>query len=63
MSGAPVPPGAIGTAPAPAALQDYLGALDDWVRARRTELDGSTPPLSPRGGDEVAADMALSLAL
>ena len=64
MSGAPVPPGAIGTAPAPAALQDYLGALDDWVRARRTELDElDAAALAARRGDEVAADMALSLAL
>jgi len=64
MTAAPAPPGAIGTAPAPAALQGYLGALDDWVRARRTELDElDAAALAAQRGDEVAADMALSLAL
>ncbi|WP_395694337.1 hypothetical protein [Nocardioides sp.] len=64
MTAAPVPPGAIGTAPEPAALQTYLGALDDWVRARRTELDElDAAALSAQRGDEVGADMALSLAL
>ena len=60
----PVPPGAIGTAPEPAALQDYLGALDDWVRARRLELDElDAAALAAQRGDEVASDMALSLSL
>src|SRR5688572_32530840 len=64
MSTAPVPPGAIGTAPEPAALQNYLGAMDDWVRARRLELDElDAAALAAQRGDEVASDMALSLAL
>ncbi len=36
---APPAPGAIGRAPEPAPLQDYLTALDAWVRGRRAELD------------------------
>ena len=45
-------------------LQAYLGALDDWVRARRTELDElDAAALAAQRGAEVASDMALSLAL
>ena len=64
MSTAPAPPGAMGTAPEPAALQAYLGALDDWVRGRRAELDDlDAAALAAGRGDQVASDMALSLAL
>ena len=64
MTTAPVPPGAMGTAPEPAVLQDYLGALDDWVRARRLELDDvDAAALAAGRGHDVASDMTLSLAL
>jgi hypothetical protein len=64
MNAAPAPPGAMGTAPEPAVLQDYLGALDDWVRARRTELDElDSAALAAQRGADVASDMMLSLAL
>jgi hypothetical protein len=64
MTPAPVPPGALGTAPEPVVLQDYLGALDAWVRGRRIELDElDAAALAAGRGDEVAADMALALAL
>ena len=64
MTTAPRAPGAIGTAPEPAVLQAYLGALDDWVRARRTELDElDAAALAAQRGADVASDMMLSLAL
>ncbi len=64
MNTAPAPPGALGTAPEPVVLQEYLGALDDWVRARRIELDElDAAALAANRGDEVASDMALSLSL
>ena len=64
MTGAPAPPGALGTAPEPAVLQDYLGALDEWVRGRRLELDElDAAALAAGRGTEVASDMALALAL
>ena len=64
MTGAPVPPGALGTAPAPAALQDYLAALDEWVRGRKAELDElDAAALAAQRGDDVASDMALALAI
>ena len=64
MTTAPVAPGAIGTAPEPAVLQTYLGALDDWVRARRAELDDlDAAALAAQRGGDVASDMMLSLAL
>ncbi|KQW53635.1 hypothetical protein ASC77_05040 [Nocardioides sp. Root1257] len=64
MTAAPASPGAIGTAPEPIVLQAYLGELDDWVRARRAELDElDAAALAAQRGAEVASDMALSLAL
>ena len=64
MTTAPVPPGALGSAPEPAALQTYLGALDEWVRTRQAELaELDAAALAAQRGGDVAADMALSLAL
>lgn len=64
MTAAPPPPGALGTAPEPVVLQAYLDDLDAWVRARRLELDElDAAALAAGRGDEVAADMALALAL
>lgn len=61
---APVAPGRIGQAVEPALLQDYLVALEAWVRGRRTELDDlDSAALAANRGADVAADMALSLAL
>lgn len=64
MTSAPVAPGRIGTAIEPAAIQAYLGELDEWLRGRRTELDelDSAALAADRGG-QVAGDMMLSLAL
>lgn len=60
----PPAPGAMGSAPEPAELQAYLVGLEAWVRARRSELDDlDSAALAAGRGQEVAADMALSLAL
>ncbi|GAB2983990.1 hypothetical protein [Nocardioides montaniterrae] len=61
---APVAPGKLGEALEPAAIQQYLTALDGWLRTRRDELDqlDQTALAAGRGG-EVAGDMALALAL
>lgn len=64
MTTAPTPPGALGTAPEPAVLQDYLAGLEAWIRARRAELDElDAAALAAERGPQVASDMALSLAL
>ncbi|WP_036509019.1 hypothetical protein [Nocardioides sp. URHA0020] len=64
MTTAPVAPGAIGSAPEPAVLQGYLSDLDDWVRARRAELDEvDGAALAAQRGADIASDMMLSLAL
>ena len=61
---APGAPGSIGTAIEPAAIQTYVGELDDWLRARRTELDQlDAAALSADRGGQVAGDMMLALAL
>ncbi|MDO9456639.1 hypothetical protein [Nocardioides sp.] len=63
-STAPPPPGPLGSAPEPAALQAYLGGLDAWVRGRRTELDDlDASALAAGRGAEVGSDMALALSL
>lgn len=63
-SSAPAPPGPLGSAPEPAALQAYLAALDGWVRGRRTELDDlDAAALAAGRGAEVASDVALALSL
>lgn len=64
MSVAPVPPGPLGSAPEPAALQRYLDDLDAWVRGRRSELDElDAAALAAGRGAEVGSDMALALAM
>lgn len=64
MSPAPTPPGSLGSAPEPAVLQAYLSDLDAWVRSRKAELDElDTAALAAQRGAEVAADMALALAM
>lgn len=64
MSTAPAPPGPLGSAPEPAALQAYLTDLDAWVRGRKVELDElDAAALAAQRGAEVAADMALALAM
>ncbi|MCW2813093.1 MAG: hypothetical protein JWN84_548 [Nocardioides sp.] len=61
---APPPPGPLGSAPDPAALQAYLAGLEAWVRGRRTELDDlDAAALGAGRGAEVASDMALALSL
>ncbi|WP_148615674.1 hypothetical protein [Nocardioides rubriscoriae] len=63
-STAPAPPGPLGSAPDPAALQAYLGGLEAWVRGRRTELDDlDASALAAGRGAEVGSDMALALSL
>ena len=60
----PAPPGPLGSAPEPAALQAYLGDLEAWVRGRHTELDDlDAAALGAGRGAEVGADMALALSL
>ncbi|WP_244932184.1 hypothetical protein [Nocardioides sp. W7] len=64
MSTAPTPPGPLGSAPEPAALQAYLSDLDEWVRGRKVELDElDAAALAGQRGAEVASDMALALAM
>ncbi|MEI5676641.1 MULTISPECIES: hypothetical protein [unclassified Nocardioides] len=64
MSTAPTPPGPLGSAPEPAALQAYLHALDEWVRGRKAELDElDAAALASQRGAEVASDMALALSM
>lgn len=61
---APAPPGPLGSAPDPAALQAYLTGLEAWVRGRRAELDDlDASALAAGRGAEVAGDMALALSL
>lgn len=62
MTTAPAAPGGIGRTIEPAAIQEYLRELDEWVRARRTELDElDAAALAAGRGAEVASDMALSM--
>ena len=64
MTVAPVAPGSIGSAIEPAAIQAYVGALDDWLRGRKTELDElDAAALAANRGGQVAGDMMLSMAL
>ncbi|CAN5412805.1 hypothetical protein BH11ACT8_BH11ACT8_26160 [soil metagenome] len=61
---APPAPGAMGRAPEPAPLRDYLAALEAWLRGRKTELDSlDAAAMSAGRGAEVGSDMALSMAL
>lgn len=61
---APAAPGAMGRAPEPAPLRDYLAALEAWIRVRRAELDAlDGAALGAGRGAEVGSDMALSLTL
>lgn len=60
----PAAPGRLGEALDPAQVQAYLGELDTWLRVRRDELDDlDAAALADGRGGEVAADMALALAL
>lgn len=64
MITAPGAPGSIGSAIEPTVIQSYLGALDEWLQARRTELDElDAAALSANRGGQVAGDMMLSMAL
>ncbi len=64
MTAAPQAPGRLGQPLTPSEAQTFLLALDDWVRARRLELDElDAVALSVGRGDEIATDMVLSLAL
>lgn len=64
MTAAPAAPGRLGQPLAPAEAQTFLLALDDWVRARRLELDQlDAAALAVGRGDEIASDMMLSLAV
>ncbi|GAA4803198.1 hypothetical protein ACFQ0K_12280 [Nocardioides caeni] len=61
---APVAPGQLGDALDPAVIQTYLGALDTWVRVRRSELaELDEAALAVGRGGELAGDMSLALAL
>lgn len=61
---APSAPGKLGDALEPAAIQQYLGALDTWLRVRRSELDELDQAAIGAGrGGELAGDMSLALAL
>ncbi|MFD1247588.1 hypothetical protein ACFQ3F_07295 [Nocardioides ginsengisoli] len=61
---APTAPGKLGDALDPAAIQQYLGELDTWLRVRRSELDElDQAALGAGRGGELAGDMSLALAL
>lgn len=61
---APTAPGKLGDALDPAAIQRYLGELDAWLRARRSELDElDRAALGAGRGAELTGDMSLALAL
>lgn len=61
---APAAPGKLGDALDPAAIQRYLGELDAWLRARRSELDElDRAALDAGRGAELTGDMSLALAL
>lgn len=60
----PTAPGRLGDALDPAAIQQYLGELDTWLRVRRSELDELDQAAIGAGrGGELAGDMSLALAL
>ncbi|WP_370288626.1 hypothetical protein [Nocardioides sp.] len=60
----PEAPGRLGEALDPAAVQQYLAALDTWLRVRRSELEEiDAAALESGRGGEVAGDMALALSL
>ncbi|PUA79926.1 hypothetical protein [Nocardioides currus] len=64
MTAAPTAPGRLGQPLSPAEAQTFLLDLDDWIRARRLELDQlDEAALAAGRGDEVSADMMLSLAV
>jgi len=64
MTAAPTAPGRLGQPLQAAEAQTFLLALDDWVRARRIELDEvDAAALAAGRGDEITSDMLLSLAL
>ena len=64
MTAAPTAPGRLGQPLTPAEAQTFLLDLDDWVRARRGELDElDEAALAAGRGDEIASDMMLSLAV
>ncbi len=64
MVTAPGAPGSIGSAIEPTVIESYLSALDEWLRARRNELDElDAAALAANRGGQVAGDMMLALAL
>jgi hypothetical protein len=64
MTAAPTAPGRLGQPLTPAEAQTFLLDLDDWVRARRLELDElDAAALAAGRGDEISSDMILSLAV
>ena len=64
MTNAPAAPGRMGDALDPRAAQLYLQELDEWVRARRSELDDlDAAALASSRGTELDGDLTLSMAL
>ena len=64
MTAAPTAPGRLGQPLTPAEAQAFLLELDDWVRARRSELDElDEAALASGRGEEIASDMTLSMAV
>ncbi|MCA1781247.1 MAG: hypothetical protein ABR500_08735 [Dermatophilaceae bacterium] len=61
---APHAPGRLGEPVDPAAMQSYLQLLDEWLRARQSELaDLDAAALSSERKAEFTSDMTLSMAL
>lgn len=64
MTHAPTAPGRLGQPLDVAEAQTYILDLDDWVRARRSDLDQlDEAALAAGRGDEIASDMTLSMAI
>ena len=59
----PQPPGALGVAARASDMLTYLGELDAWLTARRTELDTLDSQLVSSSRTELTADLTLALAL
>lgn len=61
---APQAPGALGEQLDPGRVQTYLGELEEWVRARRTELDElDAAALASERRAELTGDLTLSMAV
>jgi hypothetical protein len=61
---APHAPGSLGAPADPQEMQTYLQLLDEWLRARKSELDElDAAALTSDRGAELTSDMMLSMAL